>query len=228
MIFKELGNRDFPTIILLHGGGLSDWSLKAVSDKLRNKYHIVHCIIDGHGEDGDSEFKSIEDSAVKIIEYIKCELGGKAYAIAGLSLGAQIVCEVISREPTITENAVIESALVYPIKGTKALTVPMYQMCYGLIKKRWFARMQAKTLCVPDELFEKYYCDSLKISKQSLINITLSNGNYTLKQAISNSQTKVLIVVGKKEISIMKKSASLLHSTFKNSSLYICFSFSWY
>ena len=48
----------------------------------------------------------------------------------------------------------------------KALTVPAYQLVYGLIKRRWFSKLQAKTLCVPDSLFETYYHDSLKMTKK--------------------------------------------------------------
>lgn len=81
--------------------------------------------------------------------------------------------------------------------------------------------MQARTLCVPQNMFEQYYNDSLKISKQSLINITLSNGNYVLKSTIANTRARVLIIVGEKEIGIMKKSAQRLHEAIVGSKLYI-------
>lgn len=221
MIFKEIGDKKYPTIILLHGGGLSDWSWKAIVDKFSAKYNVVTPIIDGHGEDGGEQFISIEDSAAKLIHYIEKEKNGKVFAIGGLSIGAQILCEALSQRPHITDYAIIESALVVPMKGTTALTVPTFQLCYGLLKKPWFAKLQAQTLCVPDELFETYYRDSLNITKQSLINITLSNGNYLLRKSIANTTAKVLIIVGEKEIGVMKKSAKLLHTTLKESSLYI-------
>ena len=221
MIFKEIGNEDLPTIILLHGGGLSDWSLLSVANRLKENYHVITTIIDGHGEDGQSTFISIQNSATKIIEYINTKENGRVYAMAGLSIGAQLVCEVIAQQRTITKYAVIESALAYPIKCTTALTIPTYQLCYGLVKKRWFAKLQAKTLCVPEEMFESYFQDSLKISKESLINITLSNGNYLLNESIANTQAKVLIIVGEKELRVMKKSAYLLKRTINDSTLFI-------
>ena len=136
-------------------------------------------------------------------------------------IGAQIVCEVLAQRPHIAQYAILESALVIPRKGTTVLTVPMYHLCYGLIKKRWFAKMQAQTLCVPEGLFEIYYQDSLRISKLSLINMTLSNGNYPLKKAISQTTAKVLVIVGEEEIGVMKQSAKLLHQAVEGSSLYI-------
>lgn len=221
MLFKETSNKQMRTIILLHGGGLSSWSLNSIVEQLQPDFHVITPIIDGHGEDGGEEFISIQDCARKLIEYIDTNCNSQVFAIGGLSIGAQIVTQILSQRQEIAEYAIIESALVYSIKGTNALTVPAYKLFYGLIKKRWFARMQAKTLCVPPDMFEQYYQDSLKISKRSLINITLSNGNYNLNESIAHTKTKVLIIAGGNEVGIIKKSARLLHDTIPGSDLYI-------
>lgn len=221
MIFKETEINGFPTIIFLHGGGLSAWSLKPIVDELKKEFHIVTPIIDGHGEDGDETFVSISDSAAKLIQYIDTKYNGQVFAIAGLSIGAQILTEVLSQRADITQYAIIESALIYPIKGITNFTIPMFQLSYGLIKKRWFSKLQANSLSVPAELFETYYQDSLNMSKQSLINMTLSNGTYALKESISNTKAKVLVIVGEKEIAVMKKSAKKLQEIIPKSELYI-------
>lgn len=219
MIFKEFGNKNMPVIVLLHGGGLSWWSWKSQIEALQENYFVVTPIIDGHGDDCNTTFISIQNSAEQVIKYIKENFNGKVFAICGLSIGAQIVVEILSQEYDITENAVIESALVYPIKMTTTLILPIYHLSYGLIKKRWYAKLQAKTLNVPDALFENYYKDSSQMTKKSLINITKSNGNYSIPSSICNTNAKVLILVGEKELSIMKKSATLLHNTIRGSFL---------
>ncbi|MCY6958981.1 alpha/beta fold hydrolase [Clostridium brassicae] len=221
MIFKEFGNKNMPVIVLIHGGGLSWWSWKSQIEALQNDYCVVTPIIDGHGDGWDTTFISIQKSANDVIKYIKENHNGKVLAICGLSIGAQIVVEILSKEYDISENAVIESALVYPMKMTVALTVPMYNLFYGMIKKPWYSKLQAKTLNVPDELFETYYKDSSRMTKESLINIAKSNGNYSLPSTICNTKSKTLILVGENELSIMKKSANLLHNTIKGSFLKI-------
>lgn len=220
MLFKKFGEKDLPVVILLHGGGLSYWSLNKIIEKLIDNYCVITPIIDGHGDDGENCFISIEDSANKLIQYIDIECNGQVFAIGGLSIGAQIIVEVLSKRESIAQYALIESALVYPIKGTSILAAPTYKLCYGLVKKKWFAKMQAKTLFITEDMFEKYYEDSCKISKQSLINITLSNGMYRLKESIKNSKAKVLIVVGEKELKLMIKSAKQLKEYIPNSELY--------
>ena len=221
MLFIENGNKDLPTIILLHGGGLSYWALTSIVELLQENYYIITPIIDGHGDDGDNYFISIEDSARKLLEYIKNYHKGKVFALGGLSIGAQISIEAVSQNKTIAEYIILESVLVLPIKGTKLLTIPAIRLSYGLLKNKWFSKMQAKTLFVSTNMFEKYYYDSLKMSKQSLTNIILSNGTYTLKKNIENNKTKVLLLVGEKEISLMKKSARLLNEKLSNSIIHI-------
>jgi len=171
MIFKEFGNEDRPTVILLHGGGLSWWSWKPEIEALQNDYYVVAAIIDGHGDDFDSTFISIKESAKKVIQYIKNNCNGQVFAICGLSIGAQITTEILSKECNITQNAVIESALVCPSKIATVLTVPMYNMSYGLIKRRWFAKLQAKTLNLSEGLFESYYKDSSRMTKKRLLTL---------------------------------------------------------
>lgn len=221
MIFKEYGNSHSPTIILLHGGGLSDWSLKNIVDRFKDDYHIVTPIIDGHGEAGEETFISIENSSKRLVNYIDTNLNGRVFALGGLSIGAQIVIETLSNRLDIAENIIIESGLIYPINGTKIITAPMMYMSYGLIKKRWFSKLQSKSLFVPNELFEQYYKDSLRMSKQSLINMIISNGTYRLKNSTINTTAKVFVMVGEKEPSIMKKSAKELNNRIKNSKLFI-------
>jgi len=221
MRFQETENKNLPTIILLHGGGLSSWALTNVVEILQVNYHVVTPILDGYGEDSNHDFISIEDSAQKLISYIEQQHNGKVFALGGLSIGAQIVTEVLTQRENIAEFAILESALVLPIKGTKALTVPTFKLSYGLIKMRWFSKLQAKTLFVPDTMFEQYYSDSLKISKQTLINTTLSNGTYALKNEIEKTKTKVLVIVGEKEIKLMRKSAELLHGKIPNNKLIV-------
>lgn len=219
MLFKEFGNPNAPVFVALHGGGLSWWSLENIIDPLQTEYRVVVPVIDGHGEDAKTTFVSIQDSAQKLISYIDHNCGGQIFALSGLSLGAQIVTEVLSIRPDITQYAIIESALVLPLKGVRMMAKPAYDMCYGLIRQRWFARLQAKANCLPEDMFERYFQDSASMSKQSLIQITLSNGTYRLQDSIAKTSANVLIIVGEKELKVMKQSARKLHETISGSKL---------
>lgn len=221
MQIKQTGCSKNPTILLLHGGGLSWWSLQGIVDALKDDYQVVTPILDGHGEDGEITFLSIEECAKKLIDYIDTEHNGSVYALCGLSIGAQIAAEVLSLRADIAQHAVLESAMVIPMKSAYFLSAPMCRCSYGLIKRRWFARLQAKALCLPDDMVERYYADSLRISKQSLLNMTLSNSSYRLKKGLSNTRANVLVIVGERELGAMKRSAQALHLAIAQSKLYV-------
>lgn len=221
MKFRTFGNKNNKSVMLLHGGGLSWWSLQEHIDAIKENYYVIAATIDGHGDDAKTTFTTIETCADKIIEYINSELNNELYAIGGLSIGAQIAVEVLSRGENTVKKALIESALVTPIKMIVAMIKPMYHMSYGLIKQKWFSKYQAKALFVPESMFDSYYEDSMKMSKQSLINMTVSNSSYEMPVSLTKCKTHALILVGSKELSSMKKSAVLLNKTIDKSSLKI-------
>ena len=220
MVYREFGSTDKPTVILLHGAGLSWWSYREIAALLMDEYHVVLPVIDGYGGVAGETFHSIEQSAQTLVDYIRAFHQGRVFALGGLSLGAQIVAEALSREPELTQFAVLESALVSPIPGIKALVLPMTRMSYGLIKHRWFAKLQAKALSLPDAMVEEYYTDSLGVSLQTLTNTLLSNGTYQIKPGLAQSKAKALIIVGQKEVGAEIKSARMLHQTLAGSELW--------
>ena len=221
MLFKEFGDKSKPAIILLHGGGLSWWTWKKQIGMLQNEYNIIVPVIDGHGEDFGTDFTSIENSAGQVVQYIRENLSGHVFAICGLSLGAQITVEILSKDENIAEYAVIESALVYPIKTIVKLSRPMFSLSYGLIKKRWFAKLQANSMKLPEDMFTDYYEDSIRITKKSLIQMTISNGYYTMPATLKDTKAEALILTGEKELSVMKKSAKRLNDTISGSTLLV-------
>ena len=94
---------------------------------------------------------------MKVVEYGK---GNKDIIIllhgGGLSLGGQVLIEMLSQRSDICEYAIIESALVIPMKYISAMIKPAYDICYPLVKKRWFSKIQFKALHIRKELFDKY------------------------------------------------------------------------
>lgn len=96
MNYIEYGKRNSKVIILLHGGGLSWWNYKEVAEILQTDYHVILPVLDGHAG-SDKQFTTIEDNACEIIEFIKSQFAGSVLLLGGLSLGGQILLEVLSR-----------------------------------------------------------------------------------------------------------------------------------
>ncbi len=206
MNYIEYGKEHKEVIILLHGGGLSWWNYKEVAERLADRFHIVMPILNGHSG-SSAPFTSIEDNARQIISYIDENFKGHVLLIGGLSLGGQVLVEMLSQRKNICKFAIVESALVLPMKLTAAIIKPTYDMCYPLIKKLWFAKLQFKALHIKAEFFDNYYSDTANIAKEDMIAFMMANSNYSVKDTLSDCQAKALVLVGSKERSIMKKSA---------------------
>ena len=218
MQYVEYGAYNSQTVILLHGGGLSWWNYREVAQLLADKYHVVLPALDGHA-DSDAPFTSIEDTAARIIAQIDEHFGGKVLAVGGLSLGGQITVEMLTQRPDICRFAFIESVLVKPMKLTHALIKPTFGMSYGLIKQKWFAKLQAAYLGIPRKLFDDYYRDTCKITKEDMIAFLKANCGYSVKPALGNTKAKVHIVFGSKEQASICTSGNLLNRTIPDGTL---------
>ena len=120
--------------------------------------HAVLPILDGHSG-SDRPFTTIEENASEIISFIDEQLGGSALLIGGLSLGAQVLLEMLSQRRNLCSHALVESASVVPSKLTNVLIAPAFGSSYGLIKNRRFANLQFRSLHMRSDLFEDYYRD---------------------------------------------------------------------
>ena len=177
-------------------------------------------VLDGHA-DSDAAFTTIEDNAARLISYIDSHFGGQITVLGGLSLGGQVALEMLSQRPDICRFALIESALAKLSKLTTSLIGPTFGMSYGLIKQRWFAKMQADYLGIPKELFEDYYRDTCAITKANMIAFLQANSIYEMKPNLAETTAKVKIVAGSRELKNILDSVKLIHQAIPSSQLEI-------
>ncbi len=210
MVTVQYGKENKDVIILLHGGGLSWWNFREVAELLQDRYHVIIPILDGHAG-SDREFSTIENNAKAIIEYIDEKHNGAVTLIGGVSLGGQILVEMLSQRKDICKYALVESALVLPMRLTHMLVNPMLDMSYGLIRQKWFAKWQFKALRMKKELFDVYYRDTCKVTKENMTAFLKANSCYIIKKELKYTCAKVFIFVGEKESRKMIRSADQMH-----------------
>ena len=209
MKIKEFGTGQKETILLLHGGGLSWWNYRETAELLQEEYHIILPILDGHAG-SDRPFTTIEENASEIISFIDKNLSGAVLLIGGLSLGGQILLEMLSQRRDICSFALVESAAVIPAKLTNMLIAPAFGSCYGLIRNRWFAGLQFQSLHIKPDLFEDYYRDTCRIEKQDMIAFLKANTAYALKDSFKGSSAQIHVYAGEKETGEILRSAETI------------------
>ena len=220
MKIVEYGQSNNRVVMLLHGGGLGPWSFRAVAELLQDDFHVIVPFLDGHAG-SDDNFVGIAENAKRLIDYIEENHGGRVDFIGGLSLGGQILLEMLAIKPDICAAAIIESASVIPSKMTAALMKPTMDMSYWLIAKRWFAKWQFEYLKIRGDLFEEYFEDTKKITKENMTAFLAASTAYEMRESVSESDAKVIVAVGGKEMRNMILSAEKIQSAICGSELVV-------
>ena len=209
MKYREFGLGQKETILLLHGGGLSWWNYLEAAKLLQTDFHIILPILDGHAG-SDRPFTTIEENASEIISFIDAQFGTSVLMIGGLSLGGQILLEMLSQRRDLCSYALVESASVFPSKLTNKLIAPAFGGSYGLIKNRGFAKMQFNALHINPMLFDDYYRDTCQIRKEDMISFMKATTSYSLKDSLRSVSSEVHVYYGSRETGLIKHSAEML------------------
>ena len=209
MRYEEYGKEGAATVALLHGGGLGPWSCRKAAMLLADRFRVVLPVLDGHAG-SDRQFTTIRDNAEEILSFLDECFGGRVDLIGGLSLGGQILLEMLALRGDVSRFAIVESAAVIPDRVTAALIGPAFGMSYGLIANRTFAKLQFRSLHMPEVLFEDYYRDTRAIGKGDLIAFTKASASYALNMAAAGTSARIGVFAGGKEVRRILKSADVL------------------
>ena len=215
--YGEKGRRN---VLILHGGGLGPWSVETLAESLSEVYRVMVPYLPGHAG-SDSHFVSIEETAKDLIRIIDKYMDGNIFLLMGLSLGADIALEILSRRPEIANHAIIESADVVPSRTPLPIRKYSIRLTYPLKRKRWFARIQFYNLRLPEEMFDRYFQTIVDTEERDAERITLAAGKYRLGDGIRRTQAKVHIVAGEKENRDILNSANLIEMAIPNSVLHL-------
>ena len=228
MIFHEFGDKKFPHILLIHGGGNSWWNYLRQARMLSDKYHVILPTLDGHGEEYQKEYISTENSAQQIFEYIKNNCDRKLLVIGGVSLGGQITIELLSLDSDIAEKAIIDGSICIPqpklarictvivkLFGKIMFSKSASKIQLGLMKKMY------PNMAYPEEI-ENYYIEEMpRVPIKTLVTIYQTYmGRYRLKDTITESKAQVLYIYGEKEMKCVKESAKLFQKMHPDCTLY--------
>ena len=218
MQYREFGADRRETVLLLHGGGLSWWNYREAAARLQSEYRVILPILDGHAG-SDRAFTSIADNALEIFDFIDRSLGGSVALLGGLSLGGQVALEMLARRGNICRAALIESAAAIPDRWTAALIGPALAGSYGLIKQKWFARLQFRSLRIQPALFADYYRDSCAIARDDMKTFLRASSLYVPGDGLRGCSVRTRVYVGAREDRRMRESALRLREALPESTL---------
>ena len=167
MIFHEFGDKNFPHILLIHGGGSSWWNYLRQAQMLSDKYHVILPTLNGHGEEYQKDYISTEDSALQIMDYVKNNCDGKLFVVGGVSLGGQIAIELLSLDSDVAQKAIIDGSICIPQRKLARISIVIVKLFGKLMFSKVACKIQLglmkkmyPNMAYPEEI-ENYYMEDM-------------------------------------------------------------------
>lgn len=227
LFVQENGSQTKPTLVFLHGAGLSSWMWEKQVQYFAPHYHCLAIDLPEQGKSSAVKPFSIKSSADMIADVIRHRAtDGKAHVI-GLSLGAQVLVQLLAEHSDVLHTAIINSALVQAMPFSLAVTRFLAPIILPMTHWRWYARIQAKALGIPDEQFELYFQDSQTLALPSpplssvFIRIMSENMNFQIPPRLHSQTVPTLLLYGAREAGIMKNSAKGLQKLLPHAEMQI-------
>lgn len=106
--FQEWGNPSAPTILMLHGFGVSGHMFDEFAERMQDRYHLIALDQRGHGDtDWSSDGDYSRDSFVSDLEGFREALGIGRFLLIGHSMGGLTAATYTARNPGIVRALVL-------------------------------------------------------------------------------------------------------------------------
>ena len=219
LYIKETGKNNDETIIFLHGDGIAGW----IWDEQVECFSDYHCIIPdlpGHGKSAEVKPSTVQSAADMIIDIIKNRAkNGKAHLV-GLSLGAQIIVQILSTAPEVVNHALISGAIVRNSQPTESFLELLDNLiALYLPDKNKTIRIMSyvRSYNIPRNLRSKFKESTYVIEPYSLDKILRETILFKMPDNLEHADVPVLVMTGEKDYRIVNESALNLLNVLPNS-----------
>ncbi|MFZ1396553.1 MAG: alpha/beta fold hydrolase, partial [Candidatus Promineifilaceae bacterium] len=110
----EYGTVGQPTILFLHGLGVSSWMWLEQLESLQEQYHLLAVDLPGNGESYQNEWVSFADTAVTLSQIIQTRASNGQAHVVGLSLGGYTALTLLNNHPELVLSTLVSGVTIRP------------------------------------------------------------------------------------------------------------------
>lgn len=209
LYIKETGKNNNETIIFLHGGGISGW----MWDKQVESFNDYNCMVPDlpeHGKSAEVKPFTMKGAAERIIGIIQNQAHeGKAHLV-GISLGAQVIVQILSMAPEVVDHVLISGTIVRSVPPTETFLKRLNHLIgiYMPVKNNnLFIKSYMRSYNMPKDLFNKFKESTCVIRPDSSGRIIKENMLFKMPGNLENADVPVIVMAGEKDYRIVKNSA---------------------
>lgn len=219
LYIKETGKNNTETIIFLHGEGTAGW----IWDKQVESFNDYHCIVvdlPAHGKSANIKPFTVKSSAKMVIDIIKERAHGKKANLVGMSLGAQIIVQILSMAHEVVDHALISGTIARNSQPTESFLKLLDNLIelYLPDKNKTICIMSyARSYNIPGDLRTKFKESTYVIEPYSLDKILRETILFKVPDNLEHADVPVLVMTGEKDYRIINESALNLLNVLPNS-----------
>ncbi len=219
LYFKETGKTNRKTIIFLHGEGISGWMWDGQLEAFKD-YHCIVPDLPGHGMSNMVEPFTVKSVSKMIIELVQTRAHDGNAHFVGMSLGAQVVLQIMATSPECVDHAFLSGILIRNKHQTQALiklldyTIKIY---LPVKSTDFMVKANMRTYNLPKILFSNFKQSSMVINPDSLRKILIENIIFKPSASLDKVEIPTLIINGEKDYEIIMESQQNLIKILPNS-----------
>ncbi|MEM8815571.1 MAG: alpha/beta hydrolase [Pseudomonadota bacterium] len=212
--FRQCGNPSGPAILYLHAVGTSRWMWDDQCE-LMPDYCCLVPDLPGHGANKEIAWRSAGHAADLIHDSILRDGRYAEVHLVGVSLGAYVGLELLSRYGEQFSSAVFSGLNVLPIRGRAVLTA-VSTLSAPLLKFGPLARVNARMLNIPGEKLDGYCNSARQTSLAAFRRASAEALSYRLPDNAGDIDVPTLILAGENEHALIHTSQRVLVKTLPN------------
>lgn len=193
------GPPDGPVMLLLHGAGVGAWMWRDQIAVLRERYRVIAPDLPGHDHSAGVPFTSSAELVEDLARLVRAHARGREVAVVGFSYGAQLALALATSHPDLVRHVVAVSALTAAMP-LEAASRALVRAAAPLGRQRWFARLQARSMFVPDDLVDDYLRTVRALPTRDLVAVLAANAAFRAPQTWSAYPGRALLLAGDREV----------------------------
>jgi pimeloyl-ACP methyl ester carboxylesterase len=205
-LIYEHGNPQGIPLLLIHGGGGGVWTWNETLKYLQD-FRCLLVELPEHGSSRSNGPFTIQSTAQSILEAVPRRVPDGKLHVFGLSVGGQIVVEMLSRAPETFRSAIISGAQLLPLPGyrlgiySEHVMALIYWLGISPWKNNdaWIRWTMQASAGIPENLFEAFKVNFQGLTRDSWVHVMSENYRYRAPAGLEKARLPVLLVAGAHE-----------------------------
>jgi len=223
---REYGDTNKPVVVLIHGFGGSSWDYEQFARQLARDYYVISMDQLGYGlSEKSTKFDYQRRSQAKIINDVLIAMDIEPFAIAGHSMGGDVVLQFVDEYPNRVEKLILFAAAGLRQAGGTQGSLPGWLIDLT-VRNYWLQRTIFEGAYAVEsfrtaEVFDPMFYQNAQIPTDVFLKFGQATDRGSMANRLSTIGVDTLIVWGELDTFVSVESAYGFNASIANSTLVV-------